>query len=74
MEVEKFEDLNAWQVADELRREVYALTATGPASQDFKSAIRSATPRHPPRETFLRDSVDTIRASLHGSWTSALPP
>jgi len=32
MVVEKFEDLDAWQVADELRIDVYALTATGPAS------------------------------------------
>jgi four helix bundle protein len=44
MVVDKFEDLDAWQVADELRIEVYALTATGPASQDFKfcSQIRDA--------------------------------
>jgi four helix bundle protein len=44
MVVDKFEDLDAWQVADELRLEVYALTATGPASQDFKfcSQIRDA--------------------------------
>jgi four helix bundle protein len=44
MVVDKFEDLDAWQVADELRVEVYALTATGPASQDFKfcNQIRDA--------------------------------
>jgi len=44
MVVDKFEDLDAWQVADELRIEVYALTATGAASQDFKfcSQIRDA--------------------------------
>jgi len=44
MAVERFEDLDAWQVADELRHEVYALTATGPASQDFKfcNQIRDA--------------------------------
>jgi four helix bundle protein len=44
MVVDKFEDLDAWQVADELRIEVYALTATGPASQDFKfcNQIRDA--------------------------------
>jgi four helix bundle protein len=44
MVVDKFEDLDAWKVADELRLEVYALTATGPASQDFKfcSQIRDA--------------------------------
>jgi four helix bundle protein len=44
MVVEKFEDLDAWQVADELRNEVYASTATGPASADFKfcSQIRDA--------------------------------
>jgi len=32
----KFEDLEAWRIADELKREVYALIATGPASRDFK--------------------------------------
>jgi four helix bundle protein len=44
MVVDKFEDLDAWQVADELRQQVYALTATGPASQDFKfcNQIRDA--------------------------------
>jgi four helix bundle protein len=44
MVVEKFEDLDARKVADELRLEVYALTATGRASQDFKfcSQIRDA--------------------------------
>jgi len=34
--VKRFEDLEAWQIADELKREVYALTETGPASKDFK--------------------------------------
>ncbi len=34
--VKRYEDLEAWQIADELKREVYALTATGPASKDFK--------------------------------------
>ena len=34
--VERYEDLEAWQIADELKREVYARTATGPASKDFK--------------------------------------
>jgi four helix bundle protein len=32
----RYEELEAWQVADELRREVLALTQTGPASTDFK--------------------------------------
>jgi len=36
MVAKRFEDLEAWQLADELKREVYALTDTGPASQDFK--------------------------------------
>ena len=31
-----FEDLEAWRIADELKREVYALIATGPASRDFR--------------------------------------
>jgi four helix bundle protein len=34
--VRRYEDLEAWQIADELKREVYALTATGPSSMDFK--------------------------------------
>jgi four helix bundle protein len=34
--VRRYEDLEAWQLADELKREVYALTATEPASRDFK--------------------------------------
>jgi four helix bundle protein len=34
--VKRYEDLEAWQIADELKREVYALTDTGPASKDFK--------------------------------------
>jgi four helix bundle protein len=36
MIAKRYEDLDAWQLADELRREVVALTETGPASKDFK--------------------------------------
>ncbi len=36
MVARKFQDLEAWQLADDLRREVIALTATGSASKDFK--------------------------------------
>jgi four helix bundle protein len=32
----RYEELAAWQLADELKREVYALTETGPAAKDFK--------------------------------------
>ena len=32
----RYEELEAWQLADELKREVYALTETGPAAKDFK--------------------------------------
>jgi four helix bundle protein len=35
MRVSHYKDLIVWQLADELRREVYRLTATGPASKDF---------------------------------------
>jgi four helix bundle protein len=44
MVFDRFEDLDAWQVADELRLEMYALTAIGPASRDIKfcSQIRDA--------------------------------
>jgi four helix bundle protein len=34
--VKRYEDLEAWQIADELKREVYALTATGAAFKDFE--------------------------------------
>jgi four helix bundle protein len=36
MSAKRYEDLEAWQIADELKREVYALTETGPAAKDFK--------------------------------------
>jgi len=36
MAAKRYQDLEAWQVADELRREVHALTESGPASKDFK--------------------------------------
>ena len=36
MAASRYQDLVCWQLADELRREVIALTATGPASKDFK--------------------------------------
>src|SRR5262245_44435591 len=34
--VRKYENLEVWQLADELKREVYALVAEGPAARDFK--------------------------------------
>src|SRR3954452_15648633 len=34
--VKRYESLEAWQLADALKREVYALIANGPASKDFK--------------------------------------
>jgi four helix bundle protein len=36
MAAKRYEELEAWQIADELKREVYALTETGPAAKDFK--------------------------------------
>jgi four helix bundle protein len=43
--VRRFEDLIAWQLADELHREVLAFTAIPPAAndRDFCNQIRSAT-------------------------------
>jgi four helix bundle protein len=32
----RYEDLEAWQLADALKREVHALTASGPSTKDFK--------------------------------------
>jgi four helix bundle protein len=32
----RYEDIVAWQLADELKREVFARTATGPPARDFK--------------------------------------
>ena len=42
--VRRYEDLDAWQLADELKREVYALTDRGPAANDlkFRSQIRDS--------------------------------
>lgn len=34
--VRSFKDLIAWQLAHELKCELYAVTATGPAARDFK--------------------------------------
>ena len=34
--VRRYEDLVAWQLSYELQREVFALTANGPAARDFK--------------------------------------
>jgi four helix bundle protein len=34
--VSRYEDFVVWQLADELKRRVFELTATGPASRDFK--------------------------------------
>jgi four helix bundle protein len=31
----RYEELEVWQIADELKLEVYVLIATGPASRDF---------------------------------------
>jgi four helix bundle protein len=44
MRVARFEDLDAWLIADDLRREVCAITDTGSASRDFKfvNQIRDA--------------------------------
>jgi four helix bundle protein len=47
--VKRYEDLETWQLADELKREVYALIVTGAASRDFdfcnqiRSSAASAT-------------------------------
>lgn len=50
MGVKRFEDLEAYQIAEDLKREVYALIATGPASKDFRfcNQIREAV-ASPPR-------------------------
>jgi len=42
--VRRYEDLDAWQLADELKREVYALTDAGPAAKDlvFRKQIRNS--------------------------------
>jgi four helix bundle protein len=42
--VKRYEDLEAWQIADELKLEVYTLTATGPASADleYRNQIRAS--------------------------------
>ena len=42
--VRRYEDLEVWQLADELKREVYALTDTGQAAKDlrFRDQIRDS--------------------------------
>jgi four helix bundle protein len=47
--VSRYEDLIVWQLANELQRGVFALTATGPASRDFKfrDQIRDASSSAP---------------------------
>jgi len=49
MGVRRFEDLAAWQLAFELQREVFALTAYGPAWHDvkFRDQIRDASASAP---------------------------
>ena len=44
MKIERFEDINGWQMARELAREVYASTESGNFSRDFglKDQIRRA--------------------------------
>ena len=72
MVVDRFEDLDAWQVADELRVEVYALTATGPASKDFKFCNQIRDRRILCHTQYLgRLRPLLIPAILHASWISA---
>jgi len=61
--VRRFEDLIAWQLADELHREVLAFTATPPAAndRDFCNQIRSAT--RSAKQTRLKDSAGSIARS-----------
>jgi four helix bundle protein len=49
MGVRDFRDLVAWQLAYELKSEVFAFTATGPASRDFKyrDQIRASSSSSP---------------------------
>jgi len=44
MRIDHFRDLVTWQLADELRQEVFAFTETGPAARDFeyRDQIRDA--------------------------------
>ena len=42
--VKRYEDLVVWQLADELKKEVYALTNSGPPAKDFtfRNQIRAS--------------------------------
>jgi len=44
MIAKRFQDLIAWQLADQLRQHIYDITESGPAARDFKfkSQIREA--------------------------------
>jgi four helix bundle protein len=35
MKIERFEEIEGWQIARELNREIYAVTKSGPFSRDF---------------------------------------
>jgi hypothetical protein len=67
MGVDRFEDLIAWQLADQLQTEIFEFTSSPPASRDFKycdqirDSIRSAN------ETLLKGSVVTTRRNSPGS-------
>jgi len=47
--VRRYEDLIVWQLSYELKREVFAITETGPVARDFdfRDQIRDAAPSAP---------------------------
>jgi hypothetical protein len=53
MKIERFEDIEAWQIARELTREVYAAAQVGPFAKDYG----------------LRDQITRVGSLEQGAWS-----
>ena len=70
--VDRFEDLDVWKLADELRREVLEFTNKGLAAKDFKFRDQFVTQPRQPRETRPRDLGASILVNLPAFWASRM--
>jgi len=63
-------DLVCWQLADSLTCEVYAFTADGPVSRDFRyrDQIRDSASGAP--RALPKGSADSARVISRGSWST----
>jgi four helix bundle protein len=62
MIAKRYEDLEAWQLADELRQTVFALTETGRAARDFKFCDQ------------IRDAVSSAARNISEGFGRFRPP